>query len=177
MPSVLAKRPNNGHCGNPFNARRACFRNAKTSFQMTAVIHIRLNDKEHMMLNEILSSEFCECENRSEIVRLWLHREWNKRKNLGVPKLTYQTAHRIGGRPPAPIYRTGWADQILSRTTISQRIPESKGASRISPHKAVGREISDLPQAVSLTKTKTGRQGRKHKQTNDKNRNCKTHAG
>lgn len=38
-------------------------------------------------------------------IRLLLHREWNKRKGLGIPKNNYQTANRIGGRSPAPISR------------------------------------------------------------------------
>lgn len=51
------------------------------------------------MLEEILSSEFCEAENQAEWFRLLLHREWNKRKGLGVPSSQfYSTAFR-NGRP------------------------------------------------------------------------------
>src|SRR5665213_1963081 len=129
---------------------------------MTTVIHIRLNDAEHEMLDEILASELCESENRSELIRLWLYREWNKRKGLGVPKFVYQTANRVGGRPPAPIPRKallgnwptfsvcdlhGYCTVInkfsKSALKISPRIPESGGASRAdSLHKATGSEIS-----------------------------------
>lgn len=53
---------------------------------MTKILPIRLNEKEFAMLDEILSSENCESENRSEWIRLLIYREWNKRKKLGVPK-------------------------------------------------------------------------------------------
>ena len=67
---------------------------------MTKILPIRLNEKEFQMLDEILSSENCESENRSEWIRLLIHREWNKRKGLGVPTAeSFQSAFRAGGRP------------------------------------------------------------------------------
>jgi hypothetical protein len=63
------------------------------------ILTFRLNENEVRMIDEILSSEKCESENRSEWLRLLIHREWNKRKKLGVPDTSYQTANRIGGRP------------------------------------------------------------------------------
>jgi hypothetical protein len=63
---------------------------------MTRILPIRLTDKEFAMLDEILSSDKCESENRSEWIRLLIHREWNKRKGLGVPKSQdYQTSFRL----------------------------------------------------------------------------------
>jgi hypothetical protein len=84
---------------------------------MTKILPIRLTEKEFQMLDEILASENCESENRSEWIRLLLYREWNKRKGLGVLKLIYQTANRIGGRLPALIPRS----VIHSRTSSSRR--------------------------------------------------------
>jgi hypothetical protein len=63
---------------------------------MTKIFPIRLTENEFEMLDEILNSENCESENRSEWFRLLLYREWNKRKKLGVPSVTdYQTAFRL----------------------------------------------------------------------------------
>jgi hypothetical protein len=63
-------------------------------------VQIRLVGTEVTMLRDILTSENCESENRSEWFRLLLHREWNKRKGLSVPNpKSYQTAFRVGGRP------------------------------------------------------------------------------
>ena len=64
---------------------------------MSKVLTMRLNDAESRMLSEILASEFCEAENCSEWFRLLLHREYNKRKRLGVPKAKeFSTAFRNG---------------------------------------------------------------------------------
>jgi hypothetical protein len=106
---------------------------------MTKILPIRLTKKEFQMLDEILASENCECENRSEWFRLLLYREWNKRKNLGVPKpqnfqtsfratYNYCAAQRRRSRITHSPAAAGKA-VILFRSgkLISQRIPESKG--------------------------------------------------
>ena len=73
---------------------------------MSFIVPLRLNKAEIAMLKEILSSEHCEAENRSEWFRLLLHREWNKRKGLGVPVASsYQTSFRVS--VPSPLVPHG----------------------------------------------------------------------
>jgi hypothetical protein len=63
------------------------------------ILSLRINDEEVRMIDEILASDKCESENRSEWLRLLIHREWNKRKNLGVPLPShYQTSFRVNGQ-------------------------------------------------------------------------------
>ncbi|HEY5296869.1 MAG TPA: hypothetical protein VIK59_02995 [Verrucomicrobiae bacterium] len=96
---------------------------------MTKTFSIRLNDQERFKLNEILSSENCESENAGEWFRLLLHREWNKRKNLGVPNsVEFATCFRV-----KPI--------------------SCKGVGAVSPHKAGTNEISQArPRRLSSDK-------------------------
>ena len=61
------------------------------------ILTLRINETEVQMISDIFSSEKCESENRSEWLRLLIHREWNKRKKLGVPDSSYQTANRSHG--------------------------------------------------------------------------------
>ena len=102
---------------------------------MTKILPVRLNEKESAMLDEILSSENCESENRSEWIRLLIWREWNKRKKLGVPKsqdfstsfryLQTRDRNRITAKIPSSRHN---ATQFKLPILISRQNPDSSGA-------------------------------------------------
>lgn len=65
---------------------------------MTLVVPIRLNAVEFENLNELVSGSGGE--NRSEFIRLLIHREFNRRRGIAKPLATdYRTIFRVGGRP------------------------------------------------------------------------------
>ena len=70
-------------------------------FAMSVRITIRLSDEEAKKLSDILTSEKLGDHCKSEMVRLLIHREYNRRKGIAKPKpQEYQTDHRKG--------RPGW---------------------------------------------------------------------
>jgi hypothetical protein len=70
---------------------------------MSKILPIRLTEREYQMVDEMVYSDSSTSSNRSEWIRLLIHREWNKRKKLGVPSLSYQSCNRQGGRPAKTI--------------------------------------------------------------------------
>ncbi|HVU27394.1 MAG TPA: hypothetical protein VHG71_06620 [Verrucomicrobiae bacterium] len=81
------------------------------------ILTLRINDEELKMIDEILSSEFCESENRSEWLRLLIHREWNKRKRLGVPKsVDFATSFRsFGGHIYGQPFKSRMSGGVIHR--------------------------------------------------------------
>lgn len=66
---------------------------------MSQRITIRLSDDEFNWLNQMVETSEAGVENSAEMIRLWLHREWRKRRRLGKPSDScYSTAFR-NGRP------------------------------------------------------------------------------
>ena len=66
---------------------------------MSQRITIRLSDDEAGWLKQMVQSSEAGVESSSEMIRLWLHREWRKRRQLGKPTdCHYSTAAR-NGRP------------------------------------------------------------------------------
>jgi len=66
---------------------------------MSQRITIRLSDDEVGCLKQMVETSEAGVESPSEMIRLWLHREWRKRRGLGKPvDCHYSTAFR-NGRP------------------------------------------------------------------------------
>lgn len=60
-------------------------------------VTFRLTPDEHAKLLEVCASEIRGELQESEMFRLLLHREWNRRKGLPAPEpKDYQAAHRMG---------------------------------------------------------------------------------
>lgn len=67
----------------------------------SVIVPVRLKIEELTRLDEMMASDVQGCENRCEFMRLLLHRESNRRKNLGKPVAAdWQTDFRKG-RPAA----------------------------------------------------------------------------
>ena len=65
-----------------------------------ATLKVRLNEFEMQAINKMAKDSEAGVESTADLVRLWIHREINKRKGTGVPKpFEFQGVYRIGGRP------------------------------------------------------------------------------
>jgi|HubBroStandDraft_1064217.scaffolds.fasta_scaffold390907_2 hypothetical protein len=96
-----------------------------TNVCVTVVIPIRMNAVEVENLDEILAGSGAE--NRSEFIRLLIHREFNRRRGISKPKASdYQTIFRIGGRPKMAIaVRPGKRANKRSKTSSGTLISPS----------------------------------------------------
>lgn len=66
---------------------------------MSQRVSVRLSSEEWDWLQQMVESSEAGVESPSEMIRLWLHREWRKRRRLGKPSdCHYSTAFR-NGRP------------------------------------------------------------------------------
>jgi hypothetical protein len=64
---------------------------------VSVTIPIKLHVEELTKLDAMIASDVMDCEDRCEFFRLLLHREHNRRHNLGKPKPElWQTAFRVG---------------------------------------------------------------------------------
>lgn len=64
---------------------------------MTNFVGVRLSDAESKMLDWIVDSDISGFENRGEVFRCLLWREFNRRKGLPAPKAAdYQSVFRLG---------------------------------------------------------------------------------
>lgn len=64
---------------------------------MSKRVTFRLTTEEHQKLLEVCESEVRGDLRESEMFRLLLHREWNRRKGLPAPQpKDYQASHRMG---------------------------------------------------------------------------------
>lgn len=102
---------------------------------MTKILPIRLTEQEFAMIDQILASERCESENRSEWIRLLIHREWNKRKGLGAPKYLYQTANRF--------YTSPFLKKFMLPLTSNVNVASDKRRVDLSP--TCSTNLSPLP--------------------------------
>jgi hypothetical protein len=63
-------------------------------------ITLRLTLDEQSRLTKMSQSDVTGAESESDLLRLLLHREWNRRHGLPKPKPSdYQGVYRVGGRP------------------------------------------------------------------------------
>lgn len=87
---------------------------------MSVIVPIRLSEDELAKLDEIVSSPVTGAENRTELFRLLLHREYNRRKGLPKPKASdLQTAFRTG-RPAWGTERWKRALELRRANRITQ---------------------------------------------------------
>jgi hypothetical protein len=64
---------------------------------MSQRITVRLSQDELDWLTEMVETSPTGVESPSEMVRLWIHREWRKRRGMSKPgACQYQTAFRMG---------------------------------------------------------------------------------
>jgi hypothetical protein len=66
---------------------------------MSHRITIRLSRDEAGWLEQMVETSEVGVESASEMVRLWLHREWRKRRRLGKPSNCHYSTAARNGRP------------------------------------------------------------------------------
>ncbi|HVU27388.1 MAG TPA: hypothetical protein VHG71_06590 [Verrucomicrobiae bacterium] len=134
------------------------------------ILTFRVNDREKKMIDEILSSEFCQFENFAEWIRCLIHREWNKRKRLGVPKSQdFSTSFRAGNRVLGPRKRNTLRGSVLNKrnTSLVDQTNVADMPDRLFLQKLdeVSPSLSPLPVRASKGDKSTARRKQKMKGT------------